>query len=249
MSSTASNDSLPSTTSSGFSLSPHEMSLIVLDNPSVDLLNETFGGDCTASAHLRHYMFVSQSIRRLESELDRHHAEQRTLFDHILENENFRRDLHPIITTYRRQSRAKGFHPYTQLPLTPPPRSPRLPSSPKSSPASPTRKPRSRKAYSSSDSFPMTKEENDIITTYLANHGTPLDPIVIEESDKELLPACQRCKQQGHDASNCDTHMKTFLFCEVCKWKRTPQCDCPHIDMSPVAFRKLRGNIPYDNSD
>src|SRR6202034_1491171 len=104
MSSTASNDSLPSTTSSGFSLSPHEMSLIVLDNPSVDLLNETFGGDCTASAHLRHYMFVSQSIRRLESELDRHHAEQRTLFDHILENENFRRDLHPIITLSQRFS-------------------------------------------------------------------------------------------------------------------------------------------------
>src|ERR1700728_3816411 len=248
MSSTASNHSLPPPAlASPFPLTKCPLSFLTTPpltsstKPSGVIAQRPLISDTTCS--------FLKSIRRLESELDRHHAEQRTLFDHILENENFRRDLHPIITTYRRQSRAKGFHPYTQLPLTPPPRSPRLPSSPKSSPPSPTRKPRSRKAYSSSDSFPMTKEENDIITTYLANHGTPLDPIVIEESDKELSPACQRCKQQGHDASNCDTHMKTFLFCEVCKWKRTPQCDCPHIDMSPVAFRKLRGNIPYDNSD
>jgi hypothetical protein len=209
--------------------------------------NQTFGDDCTASAHLCHYSFISLSIRRLESELDRHREEQKKLFDHIMENDGFRRNLRPIINTYRRQSRARGFHPYTQQPLTPPSRSPRLPPPSKPSSRSTTRKSRSSKTSSSSDSIQMTREEDEIIAAYLTTQGTPQNPIVIEDSDEDL--PCRRCKQHGHDVSNCNTCMRTFLFCDICKWKRAPQCDCPHIDMSPVAFQQLRGNIPYDNDD
>jgi hypothetical protein len=248
---------------------------LILDNPSVDLLNQEFGDDFLASAHLRHYMFISQGIKRLESELDRFQQEQKDLFDYMMESDGFRRNLHPIVRTYRRQTRAKGFHPYTQQPLAPPPRHPRLPSTPKSSPPSSTLGSHPSHSSSSSSSsttasIQMSKEEDDIITAYLKDEGTAQNPICVKDDDNEPLcerckqlghtinncltrmthPVCERCKIIGHDTQNCDTPLRTFLFCDICKWKGTHQLDCPHVDMSPVAFQKLRGNIPYDdNSD
>lgn len=106
MPSSSSQNSLPSTTSSGgpycVSLSPHELFRIILDNPSIETLNQTFGGDFTALSYLRHYMFISKGLKQLEDELDRHCQEQKEVFDNMMESSDFRKELRPIVTAYRR---------------------------------------------------------------------------------------------------------------------------------------------------
>ena len=91
----------------------------------------------------------------------------------------------------------------------------------------------------------MGQSDDDIIVAYLQLQGTPHNPITLDGSDNGL-PQCDHCKQYGHTKQDCDTPLRSFLFCEVCKWKRTPQDNCPHFDMSPVFFKALKGNIPYD---
>ena len=157
--------------------------------------------------------------------------------------------MKPVINSYRRRTRAKGFHPYSQRPLTPfhqpshrsrPPIIPRLspPSTNHDSEPSSSQQP-------SSPSVKMGQSDDDIIIAYLQLKGTPHNPITLNGSDNGL-PQCDRSKQYGHTKQDCDTPLQLFLFCEVCKWKRTPQDNCPHFNMSPVAFKALRGNIPYD---
>jgi hypothetical protein len=226
------------------------MTHIILDDPSIVRLNQAFDNDPTGAAYLRHYCFVSQNIKRLEYELDRHLEERRELFEHMTAASDFRKTIKPVVRAFRRESRAKGFHPYTQQPLTPPPRSPRLPLSRQQSPTSSTLRTRTPhpSSPSSSTSIHMTKEEDAIIAMFLQldnTLGTAQNPIIILDDDNE--PQCERCRKKGHIKQNCDTPIRSFLVCEVCKWKRQSQDKCPHVDMSPVAFQKLRGNIPYDH--
>ena len=158
--------------------------------------------------------------------------------------------MKPVVDSYRRRTRAKGFHPYSQRPLTPfsqPTRPPRPSTIPRLSPM-PTNHDSngsSSQQSSSSTSVKMRRSDDDLILDYLQLQGTPHHPITLNRSDNRL-PQCERCKQYRHAKQDCDTPLRSFLFCEVCKWKRTPQDNCPHFDMSPVAFKALRGNIPYD---
>ena len=224
---------------------PHEMTHIILDNPSIDQMNQTFDEDLTGAAHLRHYRFVSENIKRLEYELDRHLEERRELFEHMITASEFRKNIKPVVRAFRRESRAKGLHPYTRQPLTPPPRLSRVPSDRRTSP--PSSAYHTPTSPSSPASIEMTKEDNLIIAAYLKNElptGTAQNPIDVDDNDDD--PFCERCKKRGHTKPNCNTPIRTFLVCEVCKWKRQSQDKCPHVDMSPVAFQKLRGNIPYD---
>ena len=159
------------------------------------------------------------------------------------------RTMKPVVDSYRWRTRAKGFHPYSQRPLTPfrrPSRPPRPPIVPRLSPP-PTNhdsKPSSSQ-QSPSSSVKMGQSDDDLILAYLQLQGTPHNPITLDGSDNGL-PQCDHCKQYGHTKQDCDTPLRSFLFCEVCKWKRTPQDNCPHFDMSPVCFKALKGNIPYD---
>ena len=157
--------------------------------------------------------------------------------------------MKPVINSYWRRTRAKGFHPYSQRPLTPfsrPSRPPRPPTVPRLSPPSTNHDSSgSSSQQSPSSSVKMRRSDDDLILDYLQLQGTPHNPITLDGSNNGL-PQCDRCTQYGHAKQDCDTPLQSFLFCEVCKWKRTPQDNCPHFDMSPIAFKTLRGNIPYD---
>ena len=249
MSTSSSNNSFFSTSTSDASLSPHKFTNLILDDATIPLLEHAFRNDPITHAHLRHYNFVSSEIKQLEHTLDRHFQERQTLFHHIMKFGKVERTMKPVVDSYRRRKKAKGFHPYSQRPLTPfhrPSRPPRPSIVPRLSPPSTNHdsKPSSSQ-QSSSSSVKMGQSDDDLILAYLQLQGTPHNPITLNGSDN-WLPQCDRCKQYGHAKQDCNTPLWSFLFCEVCKWKRTPQDNCPHFNMSPVVFKALRGNIPYD---
>jgi hypothetical protein len=240
-----------SVSSSDVSLTPHEFTNLILDNETIPLLNHAFRNDPITHAHIRHYSFVSSEMKHLEYALDRLLNERQTLFDHIMKYGKVERTIQPVVDSYRRRSRTRGFHPYTQYPLTPPPRSSRRqrsPIIPRLSPPTMTHSSGPSSHSSSSSSIQLGETDDEIITAYLQLQGTPHNPIVLDGSDNGS-PQCNRCKQYGHDQPNCDTQLRSFTFCEVCKWKQSSQDNCPHFDLSPAAFRTLRGKIPYDEND
>ena len=245
MSTSSSNNS----SSSDTSLSAHELTNLILNDATIPLLEHAFRNNPITHAHLRHYHFVSTEIKQLEYTLDRYLQERQTLFKHIMKFGKVERTIKPVVDSFRRRTRAKGFHPYSQRPLTPfarPTRPPRSSIIPKLSPPTNHNSSESSSQQSSSSaSVKMQRSDDDLILDYLQLQGTPHNPIHLDGSDNGL-PQCDRCKQYRHAKQDCDTPLRSFLFCEVCKWKRTPQDNCPHFDMSPVAFKALRGNIPYD---
>ena len=72
MSTSSSNNGFSSTSTSDASLSPHELTNLILDNATIPLLEHVFRNDPITHAHLRHYHFVSSEIKQLENTLDRY---------------------------------------------------------------------------------------------------------------------------------------------------------------------------------
>ena len=155
----------------------------------------------------------------LEYTLDHYLQERQTLFRHIMKFGKVERTMKPVVDSYRRRTRAKGFH--SQRPLTPFRRPPRSSVIPKLSPPSVNHgfEPSSSQ-HSPSSSVKMGQSDDNLILAYLQLQGTPHNPITLDGSDNRL-PQCDRCKQYGHAKQDCDTPLRSFLFCEVCKWKRT----------------------------
>ena len=67
--------------------------------------------------------------------------------------------------------------------------------------------------------------------------------------EPRFRPTCGRCGIIGHDERDCDTPIRSFTHCYTCQWLGRRQRLCEHHDMSPVDFRRLRGDIPYDNDE
>ena len=88
--------------------------------------------------------------------------------------------------------------------------------------------------------------------------GSQHDPIDVDainenaydnKTQPEFKPTCKRCGKFGHEKANCDMLMRSFVHCNICEWMGRQQRYCDHYDLSPVAAQRLRGNIPYDNSN
>jgi hypothetical protein len=119
MSSTSSNDSLSSTTSSDLSLSPHEMSLIILDNPSVDLLQPNLWGRLYRvrpplplllhfSQHQTTRVRTRPTSRRTKETLRSHHGKRRLSTQSTTDNKH----LPPTIP----RQRIPSIHPTATYP-------------------------------------------------------------------------------------------------------------------------------------
>ena len=184
MSTSSSNPSSTSDTS----LSPHKFTNLILDDTTIPLLEHAFRNDPITHAHLRHYSFISSEIKQLECTLDHYLQERQTLFHHIMKYSKVERTMKPVVDSYRRRTKAKGFHPYSQRPLTPfprptrPPRShtiPRLSLLPTSHNSESSAS--SATQQSSSSSINMGKSDDDIILAYLQLQGTPHNPIPLDE--------------------------------------------------------------------
>ena len=200
---------VPETFPSDFS--PVELTHVILDCPSVEMINNTIT-DTTDAAHLRHYSYVAHTMKRLEYELDQHRQEQNELFDHMTANERFRGVLAPIIHNYRQRTRQSGFHPYSQRLLTPP--------------TPPAR-------YSLPPSSSNSSNES-IYSAQTNETGASQNPIDVDNIDetKNTQPKhesrCKRCDEEGHDRNSCNTKMFKPR-CGRCKQHghRKRHCDAP----------------------
>ena len=114
MSSTTSNTS---STASSSIISPHEFSCLITEPKMTHSLAKAFASRPTSTAILCYYFFLSQSIDRLEQELEQHQHEQNTLFDHLFKSRRFRMKVQPIIQQY--QQLTSHYHPYGHTPSPP----------------------------------------------------------------------------------------------------------------------------------
>jgi hypothetical protein len=175
--------------------SAFELRHVLLDHQSVDTINETID-DTTSIAQLRHVSYIAQNIIRLQWELERHQTEERDLYDHIMKHDEFRYALQPVVHDYRRRTRAKGFHPYHNRPLSPtPPPSSSSSGSLKDQPPSPKSQKSARSPPSSTASSTSYSSGMSLIDAYLEQErqqqlpgSSTRNPIVIEVSDKEEKP-------------------------------------------------------------
>jgi hypothetical protein len=187
--------------------SAFELRHVILDSEAVENINNVLIEDAMSMAQLRHIYFMSRNIKRLEQELDYHYEEEREFYEHVMKDEKFRNALQPVVHEYRRRTRAKGFHPYHNRPLTHPSLSASSTSSKGHSPPS--------SSSSHSDSQSTSYESGmSIVRAYLEQErqqnqpGTSGNPIVVEatnDDDKlsstssqssfdfpKLLPRCRR---------------------------------------------------------
>jgi hypothetical protein len=212
----------PSTSDSPSPLSAPELTNLIFDSPMANILHETFEDDVTGAAHLRHYGYISKNIMRLQLELDRHHEEQKELFNHIMENDYFRTAIQPIVHIYRLRFRTSpGFQPYAPF----------------------------SSGVFQRNAIPHTSPPTSSSSSSLNNKPLAAMSDSEETSDVPKQPTCEQCGQFDHDKPNCDTKIQSFTHCNICDWMNQPQRPCYHYDLSPVGFQKLRGDIPYDDSN
>lgn len=118
MSSSSSNDSY---SASSPIPSPQELSHLITEPDSLHSIARKFTSKPTSTAILRYYKFLSQSIARLEEELERHQMEREVVYNHLFDNQSFRTRICPIVNEYR-QKRAlirQRFHPYSRTSSSP----------------------------------------------------------------------------------------------------------------------------------
>lgn len=94
-------------------LYPIELSDLLTDQDMVDRLTAATSYDPVSRLIIRHYEYVSQSIRQATDDLDRHYEERNALFRFAVHNERFTRMLRPIARIYRQNRRAQS-HPYSR---------------------------------------------------------------------------------------------------------------------------------------
>lgn len=238
-----------------------ELRHLILDERMGELVNRVFQDDGVSSAYLRHYSFIAQTIARLEYALDQVHEEQNEIYNHLMASPQFRHTLRPVIQTYRQRQRQSNSQPYTHShrPLNRRESPNSLPSSSSSQPSSndsSTRPPHpSPDAQPGSSINPIdvdADKDNDNDKTKIMGttdqYGRRLTHID-GSGPPNSESMCERCSQYGHEKSGCNTKIRSFLFCDTCRWLGRQQDNCDHYDLSPVDCRKLRGDIPYDDSD
>jgi hypothetical protein len=240
-----------SSTAAVSTLTPQELSRLLLAPHMTPPVSRTFENHPTSTATLRYYTFLSQSIVTLEEELERHQLEREKIFNHLMRSRMFRQKMQPLVTNYRPTApRRTRFHPYSY---------------PSPSPSPDRYSPLSSPLNGSVNSFQSVKIQSEgvlprnstpSVTTSVPNSmgsfqypdedepGLKENPIVVHEDEN----VCTRCKQQGHQQEDCSTPLRSFQHCEVCAWTRTKQELCTHIDISPAWLKKLKANIEKKNN-
>jgi hypothetical protein len=92
------------------------------------------------------------------------------------------------------------------------------------------------------DEIPGSKW-NPIVVEDEDELGTFHNPIEIKEEvgREEETKRCERCGQTGHIREDCDTPIRSFTICEICKWKK--QKECNHYDISPAWTKRMNAGL------
>ena len=239
--------SSPSCSISPFAFLSHKLGHIISDDVSVNQINQILNdtNNMIAATHLCHFGFIVTTIAHLEYTLNQCQEEKLEIFAHMMMNKPFQDVLCPIFQDHQHWTRQSGFHPYTHRPLTP-----------QSSPPLPSKSPSNS---SSSSNYETTNN----------SPGLPQNPINVDQFNQKVYdnkkfqetldktrippqfkPTCEWCNQYRHENPNCNTPIRLFVHCDVCKFfNQLQSMYCKYYDLSPVAFHRLQGNIPYNDSN
>ena len=94
-------------------LSPAELSRLLLDQEMNFAVATAFSSSPLSTTLLRHYLFLSQNIKRLRQDLYRHQQERESIFDVLSHSAPFQDIITPIVLNFRYRQRQV-------VPITPP---------------------------------------------------------------------------------------------------------------------------------
>jgi hypothetical protein len=184
-----------------------ELSRLVTEPFMYDQVNGALDERSTSLIHLNHFCYITDTISRLEEELERQRTEHRNVYGHLTNDAYFRAKFRPLIDDFRKRTKPKTIKkPYTRPPAryrSPPPF---IPSSSSSS------------DNTSSSSKYDTAEELSYPPFGLP--GSSTNPILVDAPTRVV---CRRCGQVGHRKIDCDTPMRSFTHCHTCHWRNRPQ--------------------------
>lgn len=215
----------------------------------VEILNALYDNDYTSSALLRHYGWVTNTITRLEEEIERHREELHENHEYMMGNPRFQATIQPVVMTFRRKTRKTRPLPYQRPPTDPSTsstrrRSPPFPIVNDPLKRSPTPFPIVEQ-ISRPPSPRLSSSTESLLSYYTAPEeslGTRKDnPINVDEIEDGTLTICSRCYSIGHLREDCDTPMRSFDHCEICAWTKQEICD--HVDVSPAWIKRQQERI------
>ena len=79
---------------------PHEFLRLIQEPEMCHLIQLRFAQAPQSLMFMRHYHFLSDGIRHLQSDLNRHKGEQNTIFNIMNGNQSYQITISPIITKY-----------------------------------------------------------------------------------------------------------------------------------------------------
>ena len=87
---------------------PHEFSNLIQEPEMRHLIQLRFAQAPQSLTFMCHYHFLSDGIRRLQSDLNQHRGEQNAIFDIMNGNRSYQIAISPIITEYRRMRQRRN---------------------------------------------------------------------------------------------------------------------------------------------
>ena len=152
---------------------PHEFSHLIQEPEMRHLIQLRFAQAPQSLTFMRHYHFLSDGIRRLQSNLNRHRGEQNAIFDIMNENRTYQIAISLIITEYHRmrQRRNQAMEtPMTSLTAPPSDLPPDHPLQP-----SPSDSPQTVQILPIATTPSPSNELEQLVTAYLTEHPPDAD--------------------------------------------------------------------------
>lgn len=206
------------------SVTAAELSRILMDDDFSDPIYRAFHPAPVLSMTLRHYLFISINIERIRRDLDRHRIELDTIFQLLLSNDQFQRNMNDIVLNYRDRLRSTRT-------FTPPPQTVEIHDE------------RSNSSNNSSEEFHTPEAEEQ---------GTRNNPIDVDfqppsphPTHLALIPHITSRRTRSTDTSTfCTTCARVGHTRDTCIWRGRIQCDyCREVGAH------LRNNCPVLRRD
>jgi hypothetical protein len=211
------------------SLSSDEFARMIDRSNMDEVLTLTFQDDAAITLNLHDFVFVTQSRQRLEQELQARIIEQQDLFGDLIRNRRFQRCATKFIAEYRR------YQPYSRPALTT--------SSSSADSEPPRRFANVRNSVPGSPTNPIDVDSDTPLDGCdSSSPGSPANPINVD-SDIPLPPKVTVSFKPScnNETPTPGPHHDSVLYVNAVALL------CDHYDMSPVDFKRLRGDIPYDH--
>src|ERR1700677_3945952 len=93
-------------------LSIRELEEILTDIDLKPLLDDAFPSERHSTDQLRHFAFITYSIRKMRKELQRFLVEQERIFTRLEDDQLFTEDIHQILQFHRVRRAQRAQHPY-----------------------------------------------------------------------------------------------------------------------------------------